>query len=347
MTAWLVRGGRAGEREGWALESGVSGGGFREVGDLSDCTSREEVQHAVQVAYPDRPLPSIRNFAAQLWILRGRVEIGDLVVMPLKSSKKIALGRCVSGYKFLPNVDPERRHIIGVEWIKTDISRSSLKQDLLFSLGAFMTVCEIKRNGAEERLTKVLNGENDPGAFVQTSIPSSDSAGLEDDEQEIGELDIESVALDGIRTRLIETFQSHRLADVVAAILETRGLTCVVSPPGPDKGIDIVAGSGPLGLDSPRIVVQCKSSDSPVDTSVVQRLQGALGTIGAEQALLVAFAGLNKQAKELLVNQQFKVKVWTADDLVGEFLDSYSSLGEEIQEKLPLKKIWTLTNPDE
>jgi restriction system protein len=222
-----------------------------------------------------------------------------------------------------------------------------LKQDLLFSLGAFMTVCKIDRNEAEGRLQKVLLGEVDPGAEVQTTITVSSGDDSGSDSQEVIEIDIEDVALDGITTRLIEVFQSHQLAELVRAILETRGLTCVVSPPGPDKGIDIIAGSGPLGLDSPRIVVQCKSSDGPVDTGVVQRLQGALATIGAEQALLVAFGGVNKQAKELLVNQQFKVKVWDAKDLVKEFLNSYPSLSAEIREALPLKQIWTLASTDE
>jgi restriction system protein len=146
MSAWLVRGGRAGEREGWALETGVSGGGFREVGDLSNCATKEDVQAAVHVAYPDRPLQSIRNFAAQLWILRDRIKTGDLVVMPLKTTKQIAIGKCISGYKFLDNTDSERRHTIGVEWIRTDVPRNTLKQDLLFSLGAFMTVCKTDRS---------------------------------------------------------------------------------------------------------------------------------------------------------------------------------------------------------
>jgi restriction system protein len=32
--AWLIRAGKAGEREQWALKNGVSGGGFAEVDDI-------------------------------------------------------------------------------------------------------------------------------------------------------------------------------------------------------------------------------------------------------------------------------------------------------------------------
>jgi restriction system protein len=342
----MVRAGRVGERESWCLETQVSGGGFRETGDLSKCQSRDEVLALVKAAYPDKPIQSNRNFAAQLWMLRGRIQIGDLVVLPLKTSKQIALGRCTSGYRYLDNDDPGKRHSIGVNWVRTDIPRTAFKQDLLFSLGAFMTICQLDRNDAEKRLSSVLGGGIDPGATIPVPGSTSNELASGDLGVEVNQVDIEAVALDGIRIRLLETFQSHQLADLTAAILRARGLTCVVSPPGPDKGIDIVAGGGPLGLDSPRIVVQCKSGQAPVDISVIQRLQGAMGTTGAEQALLVAFGGVNKAAAELLTNQQFKVKVWDADALVEALLQEYPRLDASIRELIPLRSVWTLANPD-
>lgn len=348
MAVWMVRGGRAGERESWALENQVSGGGFREVGDLSKCQSRDDVYEVVSAAMPERKVAANRNFSAQLWALRGRIQEGDIVVMPLKTTRQIAIGRCSSGYKYRDHEDAEKRHSVGVTWIRTDIPRSSLKQDLLFMLGAFMTICEIRRNDAESRLEAVLAGGADPGAELpalkgKTATPDGEDDSLE----EVDQVDIEDVARDAIRIRLVETFQSHQLADLTAAILRARGLTCVVSPPGPDKGVDIVAGSGPLGLDSPRIVVQCKSSAAPMDISVIQRLQGAMGTLGAEQALLVAYGGVNKPASELLTNQQFKVKVWDVDDVLNMLLDCYDSIDPTVREMIPLKNVWTLTNPGE
>lgn len=41
--AWLIRAGRSGEREHWALRNGLSGGGFIEVGDLTHAGTREDV----------------------------------------------------------------------------------------------------------------------------------------------------------------------------------------------------------------------------------------------------------------------------------------------------------------
>jgi hypothetical protein len=78
MTAWMVRAGKAGEREQWALERGVTGAGFGEVADLTEARTREQVHDAVAAAYPkDKPL-AVRNFAAQMWALRDRMSKGDV-----------------------------------------------------------------------------------------------------------------------------------------------------------------------------------------------------------------------------------------------------------------------------
>jgi restriction system protein len=347
MTAWLVRGGRTGEWETWALAGGFAGGGFSGVPSIASCKTREDVIQLIAAALPEKPPRAHTNYGGQLWALRDGIKPGDLVIMPLKTTKKIAIGTCISGYEYLPNEDPGKRHSVRVEWVRRDVSRADLRQDLLFSLGAFMTICEISRNDAEIRLRRVMSGDKDPGAEIHLT-----SRGLKGQERSVhdeqpDQVDIEAIALDSIRTRLVETFQSHQLAALTAAILQIKGLTCTVSPPGPDKGIDIIAGSGPLGLDSPRLVVQCKSGTSPVDNSVIQRLQGALGSIGAEQALLVAFGGLTRAAEEMLTNQQFRVKVWDADALLEAFLEVYELLDGEVRETIPLKRIWTVIDQAE
>lgn len=63
---------------------------------------------------------------------------------------------------------------------------------------------------------------------------------------------------DRVRTHISENFKGHRLTELVAAILRIRGFVCDVSSPGPDQGVDILAGSGPLGLDSPTLIVEVK-----------------------------------------------------------------------------------------
>ena len=67
------------------------------------------------------------------------------------------------------------RHQRSVEWISDGIPRDVIDQDLLYSLGAFLTVCQISRNDAERRIkalladptTAVLKRETGPARWAQ------------------------------------------------------------------------------------------------------------------------------------------------------------------------------------
>ena len=89
---------------------------------------------------------------------------------------------------------------------------------------------------------------------------------------------VERIGKDLIQSRITELFTGHDLSRLVAEVLKAEGFTTDMSPPGPDGGIDVFAGRGPLGLDSPRLIVQVKSSPSPVDVKVVRELNGVLST---------------------------------------------------------------------
>lgn len=104
------------------------------------------------------------------------------------------------------------------------------------------------------------------------------------------------------------------------------------------------AGKGPLGLDAPRLIVQVKSSPTPVDARVVRELHGVLSTHGAEQALLVAWGGVNKVARQELRSQFFRVRVWDAEDVLNAVMRNYDAFSEDLRADLPLKRIWTVVD---
>ena len=70
MTAWVVRGGRDGEAERWNLSRGRATVGWNEIGDLSDCRSREDVRALVDAALPEYMRPSV-------WSLIDDVVLGS------------------------------------------------------------------------------------------------------------------------------------------------------------------------------------------------------------------------------------------------------------------------------
>ncbi|MET8204280.1 restriction endonuclease [Micromonospora taraxaci] len=350
--AWVIRSGRHGERDQWALVNGFSGGGWREVPDLSPCASREDVAKVVEATWPGASVGKRHNFTGQLWALRSRIRPKDLLVMPLKTTKQIAFGRVTGGYHYRADEgEADRRHVVTVDWQRIDLPRAAVKQDLLFTLGSAMSIFAPSKNNATARLEHLLTYGTDPGnAALSGTTPktaatsqASDTAAQTDvDEPELA-ADIEQVALDQITARIAEEFAGHDLATLVTAILTAEGFHCTLAPPGPDGGIDITAGRGPLGLDSPRLLAQVKSG-SQIGSPIVAQLHGVMTTHGAEQGLLVAWGGLTKPARDTLKNQHLRVRVWEAADVVDAVLRTYDRLPEEIRAQVPLRRVWMLSD---
>jgi restriction system protein len=162
MAVWLVRAGRDGEDEASCLESSRAIVGFREVPDLTAVADWDEIRGVVARTFPSASQNRVGNLAGQLYAFRVAMEPGDIVALPRKRVGKIALGRVTGPYEYT-DVDGERRHVRPVQWLNTDVPRANFGQDLLNSMGAFLTVCEIKRNDAELRIRAVVDGKPDPG----------------------------------------------------------------------------------------------------------------------------------------------------------------------------------------
>jgi len=350
MNAWLVRAGSNGEREEYNLANNVVGGGFKEVGDLSVYKTREEMFSMLESTFAGSPKQRISNYRGQLWAFVNRIQVGDLVVLPLKGSPQLAIGKVTGPYEYRSNEPEECRHCRPVTWLKVDIPRTAVKQDLLFSLGAFLTVCRLTRNDAAARIQSLAENGTDPGAssLLLNGGDSSSANDVESGSDEASDAStsqgivLEDYAKDRLTTFISERFSGHKMAHLVAAVLSTQGFICDVAPEGPDGGIDIFAGKGPLGLDAPRLIVQVKSSPSPVDAPTVRELHGVISTHGADQGLMVAWGGLNKVAKSELRTQRFNVRVWDANDLIEQVTTNYESLPEALRAELPLKQIWAV-----
>lgn len=347
--AWLVRAGRLGEREALALQDSLVVIGWLELPDLSGQDTRESLMKLLQQTYPDASPKRLLNWQAQIWAFLHTISDGDLVVLPLKTKSAVAIGEIVGGYQYRPELPADARHTRPVKWLKPDLPRTAFGQDLLYSLGAFLTVCEIKRHDAVRRLERLASTGQDPGWTGQMPTPSSTSHDVEEvpSDEATSSIDVQRYAADQISARIAERFTGHGLAQLVEAIFVARGMITWRSPEGPDGGIDVLVGSGPLGMDSPRICIQVKSSSSAVNVSVVRELQGVLGRLNADQGLLVAWGGLNQAAEREIRQQFFKVRVWAADDLLRELFAVYDKLPGEIQAELPLKQIWTLADEEE
>ncbi|KOT38093.1 hypothetical protein ADK41_16970 [Streptomyces caelestis] len=164
MRAWVVRAGENGERERAALEEGVLVVGWDRLamGDLAGAATRDDIRAAVAAAYPDEGPYTIGNWTGQLHRFVHEIRSGDLVVLPLKSSR-VAIGQVTGGYEYRTEAAEGMRHSRRVEWIVEDLDRQEIQSDLLDSLGSLLTVFEISRFGAAERVAALAEGKPDPG----------------------------------------------------------------------------------------------------------------------------------------------------------------------------------------
>lgn len=343
-TAWLIRAGKRGGNEDFNLDKGLAGLDWRAIPDLRRVASRDELKGLVRDASPDAKERSVSVQTNQLWRFKTEVRVGDLVVLPLKTTGQIALGTVTRAYWYREAEDPYNRHVVTVDWKRTDLPRSEVGQDLLYSLGSLLTFCSITRNDGARRLLKLMSGERDPG-IRSHDAPEADHGGEPVDAEgpdSPEDVDLEEFARDRIRDFIGQKFAGHELSRLVANVLEAEGFTTKPSPPGPDGGIDVFAGRGPLGLDSPRIVVQVKSGATPVSAPVLRELNGVLSTQGADQGLLVAWGGVTRTTLREQRDQFFRVRVWSAEDLMDAVFRNYHKFDEELQAELPLKQVWTL-----
>ncbi|GAA1799454.1 MAG: restriction endonuclease [Actinobacteria bacterium] len=341
-SAWVIRSGRYGERDDWAIANGFSGGGWKEVPDLTPFTTREDVEQVVADTFGTDSPGLVASYTGQMWALRHRIEVGDLLILPMKTTRELAIGRVTSGYQYLAHEeDPNCRHVVAVEWLRR-VARTVVKQDLLYTLGSAISIFSPSRNNAVARLDHLLTHGEDPGSVAVTPKDGPSKSHVEDSAVDDPESkpNVAEVAADQISARIGEEFAGHAFAHLVAVLLEAEGFEVDEAPPGADGGIDITAGRGLLGLESPKLIVQVKTGQ--IGSEVVAQLNGLVSTHGADYGLLATWTGLSKPAKDAVKHQRFRVKVWDASDVIAAVQRNYDRLPEDVRARIPMERVWML-----
>lgn len=340
MALWMMRAGRHGEFEDrFRVTSRVYlTWGDTLPGDARGVTSRSEIVQTLRQRWPNASDGKVRNHAGQIWAFLNTMKVDDLVVVPGKKTPELHFGVIRSDAQFDASAEADYRHYREVNWLR-DVPRSALDKDILYSLGAIMTICEISRNDAEARIRRMLQlpaVKAGPG-IAPADAPRDDVA---------TSVDYEQLARDEIAALIMRRFKGHGLERLVDSILRAQGYVTFHSSAGADRGIDILAGSGHLGFASPKICVQVKSEQTPIDRPTLSQLLGTMQAVGADQGLLVAWGGFKSTVEREVPQHFFKIRLWDQKALLDQLFQHYDHLDEEIRAELPLKRIWTVV-PDE
>ncbi len=336
MALWLVRAGRHGEYEKRFLEENKIYLTWEGIDtDLRNFPDKENLREYLEKIYPNSSKGKITNHTGQIGAFIGKIKPGDWVVLPSKHKSAIHIAKVITNLNYDENAEDIYRHNYQVNWFATDIPRTNFDQDILYSFGAFLTICQITRNDAEKRIHEMKNNNWHVTSQSITQVN-------EDESTEVGLNDLAQISRDQIAKLILAKFKGHGMARLVNSILEAQGYTTHVSPEGPDKGIDILAAPGPMGFGEPRICVQVKSGDSPLDTPTLNQLIGTMQNVQAKHGLFVSWGGFKSSVDKEKAVQFFRVRLWDRDNLIEELLNNYEKLNDSIRAELPLKRIWTI-----
>jgi restriction system protein len=169
-------------------------------------------------------------------------------------------------------------------------------------------------------------------------IAESESAGTFEEAEELAWVEI--------RAYLAE-MPPYDFQDLVAALLRGMGYHVLwVAPPGPDRGIDMIAYTDPLGATNPRIKVQVKrQAGTKIPVDGVRSFIAVLGD--QDLGIYVSAGGFTAEAeREARSQEKRRLTLIDLDRLVELWVEHFAQLDVSDRQLLALKPIYFLAPRD-
>jgi len=184
----------------------------------------------------------------------------------------------------------------------------------------------VKLHAESARLYRVWKEKEKPTDDGEENGPSSTT--LEEAEE---------IAWTEIKDHLAK-MNPYDFQKLVGGLLKGMGYYVTwISPPGPDKGIDILAHTEPLGVEGPRIKVQVKRTpESKVSADVMRAFMSTLGD--NDVGIFVASGGFTKDAeKEAREQEKRRLMLLDLEAMFDLWIENYDDIPEEDRVLLPLR----------
>ncbi|QNM97108.1 restriction endonuclease [Chitinimonas koreensis] len=344
MAIWLVRAGSHGEYEQKFIHEGRVYVTWDELNlDLSKLQQRGELNAEMTQRYPEAKPKAVLNWVSQVWPFAHEMQKGDLVVLPLKTQPAVYIGEITGDYHAEKAGPNPFFHWRTVKWIGEAIPRMHFGKDLLFSFGAFLTICRIQRNNAEQRIAAMRA----TGWKAEALAAPAKAAAATTTDVEAADTDLDELARDQIAALVSARFKGHGLTRLVEGILKAQGYTTYRSPEGQTAEPTSLQALAPWVFSAPRLCVEVKSEDSPIGREPVDKLLGAMTKFNADQGLFVAWGGFKGNVQKELASQFFRLRLWTQKELLEQLFEQYERLDEDLKAELPLKRVWMVASQDE
>lgn len=283
-------------------------------------TSREAFTKKYTECYPNASKASASHCAGMIYRFVHEMNLGDYVVFPSKSNRMVNIGIVEGECVYNPSSDyPIQRK---VKWLK-HLSRTLFSNAALAEIGSFSSFFSIKNYSDEFTAALSKNFERQTVSLAEDMEEASIST----------EMTMENTK-DFILKSLSRSLKGYDFQDIIANLLTAMGYRAITLQRGGDSGIDITAYKDEF---PPRILVQVKSQDSPVNEALVQSLKGAMKE--GDYGLFITLSNYTKNAKNYLAHTPI-IRGINGIELVDLILKYYNRLDEKYKKLIPLKMIY-------
>ncbi|WP_233252305.1 restriction endonuclease [Saccharospirillum sp. MSK14-1] len=323
---WMVRG------DGGSLydafrEHGVAALGWNQLAvHAKPGIERQQLISLYKSAEPQAKQGTVVSGASQVWRFVNEMQDGDRVITYSPANRLYSIGTIIGPAEHYPEWAEQGMSLARkVRWQSEELQRDSLTTSTKNSLGSTLTLFEVPPRAADDVLA-VLQGEKVPA--------------LDDEAEEVIAdplADIESQALERIKDRVNE-LDWDDMQQLVAGILRAMGYKTQVSPPGSDRGKDIVASPDGFGFEHPRIVVEVKHRKGQMGSQEIRSFLG--GRHKDDRGLYVSTGGFSKDALYEADRASIPLAMWTLDHVVRALIEHYDGTDTETKRIVPLKRLY-------
>ena len=267
-------------------------------------------------------------WAGQMFRFLNEIQNGDLILTPIRDTREIMIGKCTGPYRYVPGREDNNPHTRPVDWLKR-ISRDVLSNRAKNSAGSTLTLFSM--NDHRDEFERIAFGHPAMNGSLETPTQ------VESEVQLYEEVQGKAEELISDKIAQMDPFDFEEL---VAALLRSMGYFARRTEEGPDRGVDVVAQSDPLGLESPRIKVQVKQRNQRANPSELREFIATLRH--PDNGLFVSTGGFTREAlyEAERTPQGISLTTPTGDEFTELLLENYEQLEPQAQALIPLKKVF-------
>ena len=295
------------------------------LGDLSD-VNENDLTALIDKNYPENSKISNAQIRGMVWNFVHNFKIGDYVVTYDAVKREYYVGKIISDYKYIADIDnTELINQRDVKWFTKTIPRDNLPLRTKNKLGSLLTVFSL--NDVQQDILDAVEGK-------------AGHVNEEDEEDEAEQLkeDIFNQSFELIKDSIMKLGWED-MQELVAGLLRAMGYKTIVSHSGPDKGKDIIASPDGLGLEDPKILVEVKHRTS--STMGAPQIRNFMGVLqGNTKGLYVSTGGFTKEAEYEAERSNNQITLMDSDLLVQFILQYYDNFDNDARNLIPLKKLY-------